>query len=97
MTGGKQSQLLVPRLKSGLWTYDLSLTTSSVDGWVGGWVDGCPVIIVPLCGSILQAETCQILSLAENPRWSPSVAKLGHMSKLGLPYVPSILIWTKVS
>ena len=26
------------------------------------------VIIVPLCGSILQAETCQIL------RWSPSVA-----------------------
>ena len=28
------------------------------------------VIIVPLCGSILQVETCQILSLAENPRWS---------------------------
>ena len=23
----------------------------------------------------LQAETCQILSFAENPRWSPSVAK----------------------
>ena len=38
-------------------------------GWVAGWV-----IIVPLCGFILQAETCQILSLAENPRWSPSVA-----------------------
>ena len=26
-------------------------------------------IIKPLCGSILQAETCRILSLAENPRW----------------------------
>ena len=26
--------------------------------------------ITPLCGSILQAGTCQILSLAENPRWS---------------------------
>ena len=24
----------------------------------------------PLCGSILQAETCKILSLAENQRWS---------------------------
>ena len=33
-----------------------------------------PVNIVPLRGPILQAETCQILSLAENPRWSPSVA-----------------------
>ena len=27
-------------------------------------------IIMPLRGSILQAETCQIPSLAENPRWS---------------------------
>ena len=27
-------------------------------------------IIMPRCGSILQAGTCQILSLAENPRWS---------------------------
>ena len=26
--------------------------------------------IIPLCGSILQAGTCQILSLAEKPRWS---------------------------
>ena len=25
---------------------------------------------MPRCGSILQAGTCQILSLAENPRWS---------------------------
>ena len=33
-------------------------------------------IIIPLRGSILQAETCQILSLAENPRWSPSVEKI---------------------
>ena len=30
--------------------------------------------IIPLRGSILQAGTCQILSSAENPRWSPSVA-----------------------
>ena len=26
--------------------------------------------IIPLRGSILQVETCQIFSLAENPRWS---------------------------
>ena len=26
--------------------------------------------IMPLRGSILQVGTCQILSLAENPRWS---------------------------
>ena len=37
------------------------------------------VIIVPLHGSILQAETCQILSLAENSRWSPSVAITHHL------------------
>ena len=30
--------------------------------------------MIPLRGFILQVETCQILSLAENPRWSPSVA-----------------------
>ena len=40
-------------------------------GWVGG---GPSQEIIPLRGSILQADTCQILSLAENPRWSPSVA-----------------------
>ena len=51
--------------------------TSSVDGWVGG-----PVVLVPLRGSILQAETCQILNLAENPRWSPSVAKT-YMGRWG--------------
>ena len=34
-------------------------------GWVGGFIT-----IIPRCGSILQAGTCQILSLAENPRWS---------------------------
>ena len=48
---------------------------------MGGWVGG-PVILVPLRGSILQAETCQILSLAENPRWSPSVA-IPNFSFLG--------------
>ena len=25
--------------------------------------------VIPLCGSILQAGTCQIFSLAEDPRW----------------------------
>ena len=39
-----------------------------VVGWgVGGWTS---MIILPLRGSILQAETCKILSLAENPRRS---------------------------
>ena len=41
-----------------------------------GWVGGFGSRIMPRCGSILQAGTCQILSLAENPRWSPSVAKI---------------------
>ena len=44
----------------------------------GGWVRAAAgaggrkfcQIIMPLRGSILQAETCQIPSLAENPRWS---------------------------
>ena len=36
-------------------------------GWVGGWFFQ---EILPLRGSILQAETRQILNLAENPRWS---------------------------
>ena len=44
---------------------------------VGGWGVGGPnQEIIPLRGSILQADTCQILSLDENPRWSPSVAKI---------------------
>jgi len=34
------------------------------------WVGGPSQRIMPLCGSILQAGTCQILTLAENPRWS---------------------------
>ena len=39
-------------------------------GWrLAGWGNQS-VIIVPFRGSILQAETCQIFSLAENPRWS---------------------------
>ena len=36
----------------------------------GGWVV-ITCIIIPLCGSLLQVETCQILRIAENPRWSP--------------------------
>ena len=34
-------------------------------GWMVSWLK-----IKPLCGSILQAWTCQIFSFAENPRWS---------------------------
>ena len=34
-------------------------------GWVGGFMR-----IMPHCDSILQAGTCQILCLAENPIWS---------------------------
>ena len=41
-------------------------------GWVG--VGGPNQEIIPLRGSIWQAETCQILRLAGNPRWSQSVA-----------------------
>ena len=37
---------------------------------VGGWRVGGFMRIMPLCGSILQAETCQILRLDENPTWS---------------------------
>ena len=37
---------------------------------MGGWVGGFFQEIYPLCGSILQAGTCQIFSFAENPRWS---------------------------
>ena len=39
---------------------------------VGGW-------------AILQAETCQILSLAEKPRWSPSVAIFHKTSEVLFP------------
>ena len=49
----------------------LDLAVYRVGGWVvvvGGVVFRC--LIIPLRGSILQAETCQIPSLTENPRWS---------------------------
>ena len=35
VTGGKQSQLIVPRQKSGLWTYDWSLTKVSFMAYQG--------------------------------------------------------------
>ena len=42
------------------------LEVMEIDGlWVGDFLE-----IRPPHGSILQAETCYILSLAENPRWS---------------------------
>ena len=43
--------------------------TTNTMGRVGGWWVTIRRIM-PLRGSILQVGTCQILSLAENPRWS---------------------------
>ena len=39
-------------------------------GWMGGWIGGYLEEIMPLRGFILQAGTCQILNLPENPGWS---------------------------
>ena len=36
----------------------------------GSCVSGGGGDILPLCGSILQTGTCQILSLAEHARWN---------------------------
>ena len=47
-----------------------------VGGWVGVWVGGFFQEIIPLRGSILQVGTRQILTLAKNPGWSPSVATI---------------------
>ena len=41
---------------------------------------GSKLRIMQLCGSILQAETCQILRLAENPRLS-RVWQLGTITE----------------
>ena len=69
--------------------YSVDLINKSYPVGVGGsvaepmWWVGCGAyvvantfIIMPLRGSILQVETCQILSLAENPRWSRVWQKL---------------------
>ena len=45
-------------------------TKSLAAGGLARTGSGAVKIIMPLRGSILQAETCQIPSLAENPRWS---------------------------
>ena len=52
-------------------------------GWgvAGGWTS---MIILPLRGSILQAETCKILRLAENPRWSQVWQNLEISKKNGI-------------
>ena len=47
-----------------------------------GVVSNC--IIQPLRGSILRARTCQILSMAKNPRWSSSLAIWALWLKDGL-------------
>ena len=47
--------------------------------WSGGRPGGrFLTIIIPLCGSILQAEACEIFRLASNPRWSRVWQKIGH-------------------
>ena len=50
---------------------------------MGGWMGG-PLLqeIIPLRGSILQVGTCQIFSLAENPRWSRVWQKLDSKRKI---------------
>ena len=48
-------------------------------GWVAGWLGGF-MRIMPRCGSILQAGTCHILRLAENPRWSRVWQYLSYVS-----------------
>ena len=50
---------------------------------MGGRVGGFFQEIYPLRGSILQAETCKIPSLAENPRWS-RVWQQGILAELGI-------------
>ena len=61
-----------------------------------GWVGGPDQEIIPLRGSILQAETCQILSLAENPRWSPSVAILLPKNLCEVDKIAQIVIFCMV-
>ena len=52
-----------------------------------------PVWIIQRRGSILHAETCKILSLTENPRWSPSVA-IRHKNYHPYPLRPdSLPVW----
>ena len=59
----------------GVWTpHNIERKSLAAGGWVraaagAGGRKFCQ-IIMPLRGSILQAETCQIPSLAENPTWS---------------------------
>ena len=43
-------------------------------------------------GSILQAEACQILSLAKNPRWSVAIYKYCH-TRLHLGFLAKLRIW----
>ena len=52
-------------------TIDSKLSIFNKKNLYGGWVGGLFLQeIIPLRGSILQVGTCQIFSLAENPRWS---------------------------
>ena len=61
-------------------------------GWVDEWVSGFWYMIKPLCGSILQAGTCQILSLAESPRWS-RVWQQMKQAELNLIYCSPCVTW----
>ena len=56
--------------------HNIERKSLAVGGWVGG--GGSRQKIMPLCGSILQDETSQILTLAEKP----SVAKIVSYLKL---------------
>ena len=73
--GGDTAQYRKKKLSCG-WVGRLRRLCGGLVAEAMWWVGGGPCQeIIPLRGSILQADTCQILSLAENPRWSPSVAK----------------------
>ena len=59
------------KLRYRLSNIEIQYFQNLLGGWVGGWVGGLFLQeILPLRGSILQVGTCQIFSLAENPRWS---------------------------
>ena len=69
--GGDNTHTLLMEGTIGVETpHNIERKSIAVGGWLGdrlvGWVFKV-LTIKPLRGSILQAETCQMLSLAENP------------------------------
>ena len=69
--GGHRTTFTKKSLAVGGWVgcgaFELDGSIAEPMNWVGG---GPSQRITPLCGSILQAGTCQILSLTECAIWS---------------------------